>query len=119
MEVRVVFGALFAVIVVAAGIWTSFFRGVQVTGYMHSPNRKNTAVVIVHKSTTVDDSEAIYPVRAKLLYERKSENYVFRGNPMKSTCTYKWIDEGTMEIVIDYGATFDGKSFVITEYIRW
>jgi len=116
--------AIAATLVVAIGVtvaltWASFkMDSKKVIEYLHSPNRKNIAVVFESRSERFGDSKTIYPVRARLLYERKTDNYAHIFNRGLETYAYSWIDENTLEIVTDYGE-IGGKDFIMTSYIRW
>jgi hypothetical protein len=114
MKRRVVWCAVVAAFAVAMGILTSFFGGKQVSDYIYSPNRKNTAVII-ENNASYGDSEAIFPVRGRFLYEQETGNYFSMEKQMGNAYTYQWIGENTLEIEF----IIDGKDIGWTQYINW
>jgi len=105
---------------IAMTCWESFSSNQgKVREYLHSPNNKRTAVVVVSEYGSI----SIYPVYAQYLckkeYEGAYSNSDFKGCVSISIWTddedwtYRWIDEDTLEVVkLSCGEEVKG-------YVRW
>ena len=109
--------AWLALILIRAGfIASDSFRDLKITGYIHSPNGVNTAVVL---ESSVKLS-SVYPLRARFFYVYQSRNGVYLEETL-AQAAYTWTDENTLLFIEGYRETydFDAMEYYTTNELHW
>jgi len=107
-----------ALILVRGGfIASDSFKNLKVTGYIHSPNGVNTAVVM----ESAVKLSFVQPLRARFFYVETARNGVYLEEGL-AQAAYTWADENTLVFTEGYRENtydFDAHERYTTKELHW
>jgi len=107
-----------ALILVRVGfIASDSFKNLKVTGYIHSPNGVNTAVVI----ESAVKLSFVQPMRTRIFYVETARNGVYLEETL-AQAAYTWTDENTLVFTEGYRENvydFDTHERYTTNELHW